>query len=83
VSLAKNSKVEQTKPMLSACLPLSVGAEVENNPDVFQQRNGYQKCGTFTQWSSTQLLKSMTSKFAGKWMDLENIILAGHGGTCL
>jgi hypothetical protein len=23
-----------------------------------QQRNGYKKCGTFTQWSTTQLLKT-------------------------
>jgi hypothetical protein len=29
------------------------------NPDVSQQRNGYRKCGTFTQWSTTQLLKTM------------------------
>jgi hypothetical protein len=26
-------------------------------PDAPQQRNGYKKCGTFTQWSTTQLLK--------------------------
>jgi hypothetical protein len=31
------------------------------NPDVPQQRNGYRKCGTFTQWSITQLLKTMNS----------------------
>jgi hypothetical protein len=24
-----------------------------------QQRDGYKKCGTFTQWSTTQLLKRM------------------------
>jgi hypothetical protein len=24
-------------------------------------RNGYRKCGTFTQWSTTQLLKTMNS----------------------
>jgi hypothetical protein len=24
-----------------------------------QQRNGYRKCGTFTHWSTTQLLKTM------------------------
>jgi hypothetical protein len=24
-----------------------------------QQRNGYRKCGTFTQWGTTQLLKRM------------------------
>jgi hypothetical protein len=28
-------------------------------PDVPQQRNGYRKCGTFTQCSNTQLLKTM------------------------
>jgi hypothetical protein len=27
------------------------------NPNAPQQRNGYRKCGTFTQWSTTQLLK--------------------------
>jgi hypothetical protein len=29
------------------------------NPDASEQRNGYQKCGTFTQWNITQLLKRM------------------------
>jgi hypothetical protein len=29
------------------------------NPGVPQQRNGYKKCGTFTQWSTMQLLKTM------------------------
>jgi hypothetical protein len=33
--------------------------EAGKNPDVPQQRNGYRKCGTFTQWSTTQLLKMM------------------------
>jgi hypothetical protein len=28
------------------------------NPDVPQQRNGYRKYDTFTQWSTTQLLKT-------------------------
>ena len=31
------------------------------NPDDLQQRNGYRKCGTFTQWTTNQLLKTMTS----------------------
>jgi hypothetical protein len=31
----------------------------KEQPDVPQQRNGYRKCGTFTQWSTTQLLKRM------------------------
>ena len=30
---------------------------------------------TFTQWSTTQLLKNEFMKFLGKWMDLEDIIL--------
>jgi hypothetical protein len=42
-----------------------------------QQRNGYRKCGTFTQWSTTQLLKNNEfMKFLGKWMYLEDIILS-------
>jgi hypothetical protein len=46
-------------------------------PDVPQQRNGYRKCDTFTQWSTTQLLKiNDFMKFAGKWVELENIILS-------
>jgi hypothetical protein len=28
-------------------------------PDICQQRNGYRKCGTFAQWSTTQLLKQV------------------------
>jgi hypothetical protein len=38
---------------------LFIIAEAGKNPDVPQQRNGYRKCGTFTQWSTTQLLKTM------------------------
>jgi hypothetical protein len=37
--------------------------------DVPQQRNGYRKCDTFTQWSTMQLLKTIN--------------LAGHGGAHL
>lgn len=29
------------------------------NQDVLQQRNGCRKCGIFTQWSTTQLLKTI------------------------
>jgi hypothetical protein len=29
------------------------------NPDIPQQRNEYRKCGTFTGWSTTQLLKTV------------------------
>jgi hypothetical protein len=30
-------------------------------PDVPQWKNGYRKCGTFTQWNTTQILKTTTS----------------------
>jgi hypothetical protein len=33
--------------------------EAGKNPDAPQQTSGYRKCGTFTQWSTTQLLKTM------------------------
>jgi hypothetical protein len=32
---------------------------VQKGKQTPQQRNGYKKCGTFTQWSATQLLKRM------------------------
>jgi hypothetical protein len=38
---------------------LFIIARAGKNPDVPQQRNGYRKCVTFTQWSTTQLLKAM------------------------
>jgi hypothetical protein len=38
---------------------LFIIARVGKNPDVPQHRNGYRKCGTFTQWSTSQLLKTM------------------------
>jgi hypothetical protein len=38
---------------------LFIITEAGKNPDAPQQRNGYKKCGTFTQWSTTQLLKRM------------------------
>ena len=35
------------------------------------------KCGTFTQWDTTQLLKKNEfMKFLGKWLDLEGTILS-------
>ena len=40
---------------------LFILARTRKNPDVPQQKNGYRKSGTFTQWSTTQLLKTMTS----------------------
>jgi hypothetical protein len=46
-----------------------------------QQRNGYRKCGTFTQRSTTMEYYSAIKnndfmKFLGKWIKLENIILS-------
>ena len=39
-------------------------------------RNGYRKCGAFTLWNTTQLLKNEVMKFLDKWVELENIILS-------
>jgi hypothetical protein len=36
---------------------LFIIARLGKNPDAPQQWNEYRKCGTFTQWSTTQLLK--------------------------
>ena len=44
-------------------MPLNIGMDTK-------------KCGTFTQWSTTQLLKNEFMKFLGKWMDVEGIILS-------
>ena len=38
---------------------LFIKREAGNNLDVPQQRNGYRKCGTFTQWNTKQLFKTM------------------------
>ena len=35
--------------------------ETGNNLDVPQQQNGYRKCGSFSQWYTTQLLRTRTS----------------------
>jgi hypothetical protein len=49
----------------------------KKNPDSLQQRNGYRKCGTFTQWSFYSAFKNnVFMKFLGKWMEVENIILS-------
>ena len=48
-----------------------------NNPDVPHQQNGYRQCDTFTLWEYYSANKNndfMT--FAGKWIELENIILS-------
>jgi hypothetical protein len=36
----------------------------------------YRKWGSFTQWNATQLLRTRTSRVAGKCMELENTILS-------
>jgi hypothetical protein len=38
---------------------LFIIARAGKNSDVPQQRNGYRKCGTFTHWNTTQLLKTI------------------------
>jgi hypothetical protein len=38
---------------------LNIKPEAGNNTDVPQQRNRYRKCGTFTKWSTTQIVKTM------------------------
>jgi hypothetical protein len=38
---------------------LFIIARSGKNPDVLQQRNGYRKYGTFTQWGTKQILKTM------------------------
>jgi hypothetical protein len=51
--------------------------ETANNSNVSQQRNGYRKCGTFTQWNYYSAIKNHDfMKFTGKCMELENIILS-------
>jgi hypothetical protein len=41
---------------------LFVIARAGNNPDVLRQKNGCRKYGSFTQWNSTQLLRTMTCR---------------------
>jgi hypothetical protein len=43
------------------CSIMSIAAEAGNNPDVHRPKNGYGKCGSFTQWNAIQLLKMRTS----------------------
>jgi hypothetical protein len=45
--------------------------------DVSQPKNGYRKCSLFTQWNTIQLFKNKDiMNFAGKWIELENIMLS-------
>jgi hypothetical protein len=59
--------------------------EAGKKPDVPQQRNGYRKCGTFSQWSTTQLLKT-NFEILKQMIDLEDIILSevtqSQNNTC-
>ena len=68
------SKKETCSSMFIAAL--FIIARSWKKPRDHQQKNGYRKCGTFTQWSTTQLLKNEFMKFLGKWMHLEDIILS-------
>jgi hypothetical protein len=53
--------------------------KLEKNIHVHQHKNRFRKCGTFTDWSTTQLFKnSEFMKFLGKCMELENIILSNE-----
>jgi hypothetical protein len=47
-----------------------------NEPRCPSTEEWIRKCGTFTQWSTTQPLKNEFMKFLGKWMYLEGIILS-------
>jgi hypothetical protein len=38
--------------------------------------NGYRKCGSYTQWNYSTIKNEYILSFAGKWMELENIILS-------
>ena len=48
-------------------------------PDVPQQRNGYRKCGTCTQWSTTQL--SVNCK-QGNILSKHGLLMRDKGVTC-
>jgi hypothetical protein len=36
-------------------------------------KNGYRKCGSFTEWNTITTKNEGIMNFAGKWMELENI----------
>ncbi|KAL6086622.1 hypothetical protein STEG23_023326, partial [Scotinomys teguina] len=56
--------------------------ESGNNLDAPQLKNGLRKCSTVTQWSTTQQRKNNDiMKFAGKWMELENILSKSSTAT--
>jgi hypothetical protein len=49
-------------------------SEAGYNPDVPQQKNGYKKCCSFSQYKYSAIRNKDILSFAGKWMELENII---------
>ncbi|KAL6085537.1 hypothetical protein STEG23_027147 [Scotinomys teguina] len=54
----------------------SLYPEPGNNLDVPQLKNGLRKCGTYTMEYYSAEKNNNTMKFAGKWKELENIILS-------
>jgi hypothetical protein len=54
---------------------LFVVARSCKQPNVPQWKNGYRKFGSVTQWNSAIKSKNIMN-FAGKWMEVENIILS-------
>jgi hypothetical protein len=52
------SKKDTCSTMFIAAL--FIIARIWKNPDAPQQRNGYKKFSTFTQWSTTQVIKRMS-----------------------
>ena len=49
------------KDMCSIMFIAALFVMLRSNPDVPQWKNGYRKCGPFTQWNTTPLLKMRTS----------------------
>jgi hypothetical protein len=47
-----------------------------NNPEALQLMKGLRKCGTYIQWSIYSAIRNEIMLFAGKWMELEIIILS-------
>lgn len=62
-------------PVHSCSLPpFSESSEIGNK--WCPSTDGEWRCGTQAEWNVTQLLKNKITKFTGKWMKLETIILS-------